>query len=304
MAELSLPLGVQDMIKESQLPDVESTVRVFAAHQRSVGARWSYPEHDHPLFELNWVVEGTQSSFIQGQAVVQQQGDIVLIRPGVKHASHADVEEGESMTYFCLHFDIDDPSFRQVLIRSKRTVFNTDSIEAKRIHPILNRLANMSNDANRLSLTSKMRLMSALFELYAALLECLVTDVESDQSIPQQKRLLAERIAQKIEVSFQQSLKKDQTESGGSYAIQHIADQMGYNASYCYRVFLDMYGISPRQYLSSLKLRMAKLLLLNQGMTIDHIAIKLGYKDMSHFSRQFKRWTGTSPNQYRKNLNG
>jgi AraC family transcriptional activator of pobA len=302
MAELSLPLGLQGMIKESQLPDIESTVRIFAAHQRSVESEWSYPEHSHPLFELNWVVEGAQASQIHNHSIKQKTGDIVLVRPNVKHSSKA--EGNGNMTYFCLHFDIDEPSFRQVLIRSKRMVFHASSKEAKRMHPILTKLSNMGHEVNRLSITSKMKVMSALFELYAALLECLITEEESDNSLPQHKRLLAEQIANHIEGEFQQTILKEENPAGESQVIQKIAGQMGYSTSYCYRIFLDMYGVSPRQYLSSLKLRMAKLLLLEEGISIEQIASRLGYKDTAHFSRQFKRWTGSSPNLYRKNLSG
>ena len=55
-----------------------------------------------------------------------------------------------------------------------------------------------------------------------------------------------------------------------------------------------------KKYLSDLKLSKAKLLLLKPKLSINDISLALGYQNMSSFSRQFKRWVGISPDNYRK----
>jgi len=61
-----------------------------------------------------------------------------------------------------------------------------------------------------------------------------------------------------------------------------------------------VYGIPPRQYRSRLKLRRAHLLLLDSGLSVQQVADAMGYGEVSHFSRQFKRWSGLSPQAYRQ----
>lgn len=39
----------------------------------------------------------------------------------------------------------------------------------------------------------------------------------------------------------------------------------------------------------------AMRLLRDTTLSIDHISNLLGYTDIAHFSKQFKRWTGESP---------
>ncbi|MOA61099.1 HTH-type transcriptional activator Btr [compost metagenome] len=58
--------------------------------------------------------------------------------------------------------------------------------------------------------------------------------------------------------------------------------------------------MSPRQYLSGLIIRHAKLMLLDNSLSVEAIAHRLGYRDVSHFSKQFKRWTGLPPMSYRQ----
>ncbi|GAM59385.1 transcriptional regulator, araC family [Vibrio ishigakensis] len=41
---------------------------------------------------------------------------------------------------------------------------------------------------------------------------------------------------------------------------------------------------------------------MEQGKTLTFIAKQLGYQDISHFSRAFKRITGLTPKLYKKSL--
>jgi two-component system, response regulator YesN len=49
-----------------------------------------------------------------------------------------------------------------------------------------------------------------------------------------------------------------------------------------------------------MQLRMEKALkLIDKGtMKITDIAISLGYEDLSHFTKTFKKYTGVSPSKY------
>ena len=58
-------------------------------------------------------------------------------------------------------------------------------------------------------------------------------------------------------------------------------------------------GLSPKQTLSNLRLSRAKVLLEETPLSIDQIALKVGWQDRSHFERRFKRLFGITPAQYR-----
>jgi len=51
-----------------------------------------------------------------------------------------------------------------------------------------------------------------------------------------------------------------------------------------------------------MKLKRARMLLFDNNLSIQQVGEKLGYADVAHFSRQFKRWTSLSPQAYRQQV--
>ena len=83
--------------------------------------------------------------------------------------------------------------------------------------------------------------------------------------------------------------------------LSEMARKYGYSPDYLGRVFSSVAGISISEYVKNAKLNQAKLLLASSSMTVDEIADSLGYYDACYFSRCFRRETGYTPTQYRKN---
>lgn len=67
------------------------------------------------------------------------------------------------------------------------------------------------------------------------------------------------------------------------------------------RCFKDFTGSSPQAYLTDMRIEQAKDLLSNTSFQIAEIAELVGYSDPLYFSRIFKKKTGYSPNEYKKN---
>jgi AraC-like DNA-binding protein len=65
------------------------------------------------------------------------------------------------------------------------------------------------------------------------------------------------------------------------------------------RMFQQVYGVTPRQYLRDLRISKAKEL-LQQGHEVSTVCIEVGYDSLTTFSNTFKRGTGHSPTAYRE----
>ena len=63
---------------------------------------------------------------------------------------------------------------------------------------------------------------------------------------------------------------------------------------------LQQLGTSYQKILDDLRKGLAVEYLTQTDITVDDIAVQLGYSDASNFARAFRRWTGRSPSDYRR----
>ena len=70
------------------------------------------------------------------------------------------------------------------------------------------------------------------------------------------------------------------------------------------RVFSDIVGVTPHQYLVRARLRLAARLLEDDERQITGVALESGFGDLSNFVRTFHRAAGVSPRRYRRAAHG
>ena len=58
--------------------------------------------------------------------------------------------------------------------------------------------------------------------------------------------------------------------------------------------------MTPKQYIASIRMANAQMLLENSSYSITEIASFVGYADPLYFGRLFKRELGMTPSQYRR----
>lgn len=83
------------------------------------------------------------------------------------------------------------------------------------------------------------------------------------------------------------------------FRIEYLSEISGINSAYFARIFNDKFGISPKEYVTGLKLKRARELLSQEKYTVSEIGALLGYSDVYHFSKSFKKGTGMSPVEWR-----
>ncbi len=84
-----------------------------------------------------------------------------------------------------------------------------------------------------------------------------------------------------------------------SISITELASVIGINDRYLYNLFVKHEGVSPKRYLSELRLSRAELMLKSTRLSISEIAELCGFPDVLSFSRFFSKNKSTSPTKFR-----
>lgn len=91
----------------------------------------------------------------------------------------------------------------------------------------------------------------------------------------------------------------DLLECDSDLSITEIAKECGVSECYFRRLFQEYSGESPINFRQKHRIEKAKQLLLSdEHYTVGEIAEELGFSDIYHFSKTFKKISGISPNKF------
>lgn len=85
----------------------------------------------------------------------------------------------------------------------------------------------------------------------------------------------------------------------GNANIENVASELYLNTRKLQRLLLQD-GTTFISLLNETRMKIAKQYVQDKTMDLTEVAFLLGFSGLSAFSRSFKRWTGRSPDQYRK----
>ena len=84
------------------------------------------------------------------------------------------------------------------------------------------------------------------------------------------------------------------------FDIHRLSNEMAMSRTQLYRKFRSLTNMTITEYLRSLRLHRAKELLHDSLLTVAETAYRTGFKNVSHFSRVFKREFGENPSAIRR----
>lgn len=84
---------------------------------------------------------------------------------------------------------------------------------------------------------------------------------------------------------------------------EELAQALGTNRTYLCTLFREETGLTVCGYVAAVKMDEAKRLLDRTKKTAAEIGAYLGYSSQSHFQRVFKKYTGSTPGEYRNREN-
>jgi AraC-like DNA-binding protein len=102
---------------------------------------------------------------------------------------------------------------------------------------------------------------------------------------------MAERVKRVIEIM--------EDDPSRSFTLSKMAESVNLSAPYFCYLFKTITGVPPAKYLKSLRMQQAATLLTTTFLSVKEIVRHVGLTDESHFVRDFKRFHGMTPSEYR-----
>ena len=95
-------------------------------------------------------------------------------------------------------------------------------------------------------------------------------------------------------------LRRIRSSYGQPLTLEDLAAEAALEPKYFCRVFRQITGRTPINYLNYYRVECAAELLCTTQGSITDIALECGFGDVSYFSRMFRRYKGQTPGQYRR----
>lgn len=232
---------------------------------------------------LQVCAEGRGILEVDGEPFPISAGEGIMTYPGQMRVEKADPQEPWELMWMAL----DGPSMVRFL----------EEVGVTRQNPVMTfwRVGQLTRAMQQLIETADEIGFQRSFLLGARVLEFL------DECI-QVKKEMAENIplGHSRDTYVEQALYYlDMHYSRQDITIEGLADYVGLNRSYLFEIFHEKTGLSPKEYLTRLRMQKACDYLKLPQATITSVAHSLGY-EASVFSKAFKKAMGMTPAQYRQ----
>lgn len=236
-----------------------------------------HPLHHHPAtVELLLVVAGTVHCKIDRQTYLAPAGTVLFIQAGKWHEqlyAASDMQSGYRLT-FCTENVKSYAELPPIIPISEIDSFNSLLMQLKQEteHP--------RPDSNQIA-----------HHLINLILLHVIRSANNQESISYSN---LDKTIQEIKHYMEENYSK-------SLSLEELATRFELNKYQLARLFKQVTGVSPLQYIISCRINTAKYLLCTSNSSISKIASKIGYKSDTQFQAAFKKVVGVTPRQYRVN---
>lgn len=245
-----------------------------------------FPEHYHDFHEFFLVAYGTLEHTLNGKVSILPAGAVQLIHPGDNHIVACAKDCPEVRIYNC---NVNSEEMLKVLyfISAGYDFPLDDCVQTVKMpldHHWLH-LLELAREACRMPEDGRPLKNSLLRLLTQEIITILMSRSPQEKAAPPQ--WLAE--------SFEEMKKKSNYTQG----LPRLISLSARTQEHLCRSMKKYYGISPQEYVISLRLEDAASQLLHSAREVSVIAFDVGFNNLSYFRRCFQEKYGTTPLKYR-----
>ena len=258
---------------------------------------FTYPIHNHEVFELNFVEHAPGVRRIVGDSneVIDEYDLVLITSPDLEHVWEQNTCTSDDIREVTIqfHFDLNDEGFlgrnpfmsiRKMMQEARKGLsFPLDAI--MRVYHLIDTLSTVKD-----GFYAVMQFMTILYELSKcdgartlATSSYAKVDVASDS-----RRIL--KVKNYISKNYQEEIR-----------LATMADLAGMSPSAFSRFFKLHTGRNLSEYIIDLRLGYASRMLVDTAKSIAEVSYDCGFNNLSNFNRIFKKKKNCSPTEFREN---
>lgn len=241
---------------------------------------WREHAHNHRVYEVHLLTQGACQLNVEGEMVLLQQGQAILLAPDQYHEPRVLTEELERVSFFFMPDEGADSLRAELYKKVKHYQVFAATEEMLRNGQRL--LRDWLEDSPYRKEKRKALLTGLLIDTFRQLE--LVTK-EQQEADPEPSRMFL------CDAYFSGTAKR---------SAQQLARYLRMSERQMNRCLIEFYGMSFQQKLVQSRMERASWLLRTTNKSVSQIAEEVGYDAESGFYKEFRKCYGMTPLQYRK----
>ncbi len=254
-------------------------------------------EHSHTFFELTYVYDGTCEQEINEQSVHMRTGDFLVMPPGVKHSISV-FDQSIIIQIPVKKATLENIFFNFLHSDNILSMFFINSIYAQHVNDYI--IFHSGDDFHIRTAVSYILLENINREKYwqnimvntaMNIFVLLLRNYEKSVELPS--------IVKKTDIQRFGLIRFIQ-ENYTDISLDKIAEKFHYTPEYTSKLIKETTGMNFKQILQKIRIDRAEYLLTESNLTVLNISLQVGYENVEHFIRTFKKVHGMTPSAYRK----
>ncbi|MBQ4110375.1 MAG: helix-turn-helix transcriptional regulator [Clostridia bacterium] len=229
-------------------------------------------------YEIELYISGNGETYINDVGYKHESGNLVIAKPGqIRYSKN-------SFSCYCIHLS-ENKEIGMFLDKLPNVIKLADQSAYRSCFDELINIYHDSLEGNELLLQSK------IYQL----LHMIIMDAERENRIKNEKTdaKLMQKAIKYIEDNFNKPV-----------LLCDIAESVHLSPIYFHKLFKIYTGKTPAEFLLNKRISAAKIYLLTTDFSVEEIAEKSGFSSLAYFDYKFKKISGITPTNYRKQKYG
>jgi len=243
------------------------------------GIMQKFPNHFHDYYVIGFIENGKRYLSCKNKQYIIETGDLILFNPGDIHT--CEQIDNRTLDYRCINIKKDVMKKITFEITGKEYLPNFTEFVLFR-----NELTSSLKELHLMIMEEEKNLKKD--ELFLFIMEQLIREYSNPVSemIIQEASEEIKTVCDYLENNYMENI-----------TLNQLSNLTGLSKYYLLHSFTKQKGISPYNYLQTIRISKAKKM-LEQGVAPIDVAFKTGFTDQSHFTNFFKKLIGLTPKQY------